>query len=673
MFTNIILPGCGNRESSNNPLLIEISSGWQYRWGDSAFDSTGVPLWIYEDPEGTEWQSIDYSTGVINPPNRHNAEVLWLRVSLPTHTIRDPQIYLRAMRFAGEVYLENKLIYRFKSVHVSGEGKFTEDSFHLFPLENIFQNKNLYFKIYSEDQSVIGLEEVILASHAEILHEILIRKAIFSLIFGFLFISTGLIFLILFLIKRKEKSYFAFSLFCLSVGFWTLFNTGFWQHLLNAPRFLFYVSSPWPFLTAVGICAYFEQIFGASYKSILRRMWQFFLIYAVVGLFFLYTALLNMQTLILIMMIFMAMLGVTMIILFATTLGSAIQGNQEAKIITLGFFLFCVFAIYDILGGAFELVPWSQNIYPWGVFFFIISLGIVLERRFHLNALELEQSNIKLKEYSQTLEQKVEERTRELKDAQDQLILREKMASLGNLVAGVAHEINNPIGAVHSAADVISRCVNKIKNILQSSHTLEEVKNNQIFSRLLKTLGDNTDVTITASDRIKKIVKSLRTFARLDEAEYQEANLHEGLDSTLTLIHHEIKDRITIVKDFGEIPSINCYPNQLNQVFMNILMNAIQSIEKKGEIIIKTFLEEKRVTITISDNGHGIPPEDLTKIFNPGYTTRGVGVGTGLGLSISYNIIQHHRGEIKVESEVGKGSTFTMILPLNMNNNNKSQ
>ena len=573
--------GCGRRQELkySHSQLFELSEGWQYRWGDSPFDINGVLLWTDKDTDVTEWKSFEYSGGVLNPPDRQDAQVLWLRVDLPSQTLRDPQIYLQGMRFAGEVYLEKKLIYRFKSVNVPGQGKFTEDPFHLFPLNINFQNKILFFRIYSEDLSFIGLEKVILASHAEITHEIIIKKAIFSLIFGFLFISTGLIPLILFVFKRKEKSYFAFGLFCLSVGFWTLFNTEFWQHLLDAPRFLFYLASPWPFLTAVGICAYFEQIFGAGYRSILRRMWQFFLIYAVVGLFFLYTTLLNMQTLLVIIMIFMALLGATMIILFATTIHSAIKGNKEAKIIIIGFFLFCVFAIYDILGGAFKLIPWSQNIYPWGMFFFIISLGFVLERRFHRYALELEISNIKLQEYSQTLEQKVEERTRELKDAQDQLIMREKMASLGNLVAGVAHEINNPIGAVHSAADVISRCVNKIKNILQSSQTLDEVKDNQLFQNSFKTLEEINDVTITASDRIKKIVKSLRTFARLDEAEYQKANIHEGLDSTLTLIHHEIKDRITIFKDYGEIPEINCYPNQLNQVFMNILMNAVQAIE----------------------------------------------------------------------------------------------
>jgi signal transduction histidine kinase len=664
--TIIILFGCGNRQKSNasHSQFHEISQGWEYRWGDSPFDSNNVPLWTLEDLEYLKWNPINYSKGIINPPDRQAQEVLWLRVRLPEKNIRDPHIYVQNVRFACEVYLDKKLLYRFKSVNVPGQGKFTEDPFHLFPLDLDFPEKTLFFRIYSEDLSFIGLGKVALSAHADVTHKILIRGAISSLIFGFLFIATGLIPLFLFIFKPKEKSYFAFGLFCLSVGFWTLTNTGFWQHLLDAPRFLFYVSTPWPFLTAIGISLYFEQIFGAGYKSILRRMWQFFLGFAIMALFLLHTSLLNMTTLMGVMMVFMALLGVTMLILFATSIHAALKGNKEAKYITIGFSLFCFFAIYDILGGAFQLFSWSQNMYPLGMFFFILSLGFVLERRFQHYADELEKSNIKLQDYSQNLEQKVEERTRELKEAQAQLIMREKMASLGNLVAGVAHEINNPVGVVHSSADVMKRGIRQIKSILKSGSTLEAVNRSDQFQNTIKILEDNNNVTTIASDRIQKIVKSLRTFARLDEAEYQKADVHEGLESTLTLIHHKIKERITIIKEYGEVPQIYCYPNQLNQVFMNILMNAIQAIKKKGRIIIKSHLEDNRVKISISDNGEGISPENINKLFNPGFTTRGVGVGTGLGLSISYNIIQKHDGEIKIESEVGKGTTFTIILPV---------
>ena len=166
-----------------------------------------------------------------------------------------------------------------------------------------------------------------------------------------------------------------------------------------------------------------------------------------------------------------------------------------------------------------------------------------------------------------------------------------------------------------------------------------------------------------ASERIAKIVKSLKNFARLDESEFQKADLHEGLDSTLTLLEHELKNRIEVNKHYGTIPELACYPNQLNQVFMNIMANAIQSIHEKGTITISTGTENGNIVIKIHDNGVGIDEKHIGQIFDPGFTTKGVGVGTGLGLSISYNIIKKHNGEIKVESELNKGTAFNIILP----------
>jgi signal transduction histidine kinase len=167
-------------------------------------------------------------------------------------------------------------------------------------------------------------------------------------------------------------------------------------------------------------------------------------------------------------------------------------------------------------------------------------------------------------------------------------------------------------------------------------------------------------------ERVTNIVRRLRSFARLDEAELKTANIHEGLEDTLTLIHHEIKRSITVHKEYGDIPPIPCYPGRLNQIYLNILINARQAIPDKGEIRIRTYEEGEKIHIAISDTGIGIPQDKISRIFDPGFTTKGVGVGTGLGLSIVYRIIQEHKGEIKVQSKVGEGSTFTIILPKNL-------
>jgi len=264
-----------------------------------------------------------------------------------------------------------------------------------------------------------------------------------------------------------------------------------------------------------------------------------------------------------------------------------------------------------------------------------------------------------LSEKNEELEQTLEE----LRATQHQLVMREKMASLGNLVAGVAHEMNNPIGAIHSSADVATRGIGKIKSLLQNNQDNSNYDERQL-QRSLKLLEGNNQVITTASDRIAKIVQSLRAFARLDEAAFQKADLHENIDTTLTLLHHELRDKAEVIKEYGEIPRIHCYPSELNQVWMNLLRNAVQAIEQKGTIKIATTADETQVYVRISDTGKGIPPQELQKIFDPGFTTQGGGVGVGLGLSIVYNIIQKHHGDINVSSKVGSGSEFIIALPI---------
>ena len=160
------------------------------------------------------------------------------------------------------------------------------------------------------------------------------------------------------------------------------------------------------------------------------------------------------------------------------------------------------------------------------------------------------------------------------------------------------------------------------------------------------------------------IVGSLRRFARLDEAELDEVDLREGIENTLTLVQHELRNRVEVERDYGDIPRVKCYPNQLNQVFMNLLVNASHAIEGQGSIAIKTRPQGDNVLIEFTDSGRGIPQENLKRIFDPGFTTKGSGVGTGLGLSIVYRIVQEHQGSIDVESEVGKGTTFRLLLPI---------
>ncbi len=279
---------------------------------------------------------------------------------------------------------------------------------------------------------------------------------------------------------------------------------------------------------------------------------------------------------------------------------------------------------------------------------------------------EIESLNTNLEQLVDQRTQEVQEKHAELQQAYDtlketqlQLLRSEKMASLGMLVAGIAHEINTPLGAINANTDMVARCLEKLRKVLDAPAQDSKEK-----EKTLDVLDSVISVSSSACKRITGIVKTLRNFARLDEDDYKKVDLHEGLDSTLSLTAHLSRDRIRVIKKYGSIPPLRCYANQLNQVFMNILVNSCQAIEGDGTITIETGVDDNEIFIRFSDSGIGIPPEHIDKIFDPGFTTKGVGVGTGLGLSISYRIVDEHGGRIEVESEQGKGAVFTVYLPL---------
>ncbi len=259
----------------------------------------------------------------------------------------------------------------------------------------------------------------------------------------------------------------------------------------------------------------------------------------------------------------------------------------------------------------------------------------------------------------------LETANRHLRETQAQLVQSAKMASLGKLVAGIAHEINTPIGAVNSMQDTLFRTLERLKKTIATQHSGEQIRTSKLDENL-KILDESKKVINSGTERVINIVKRLRSFARLDEAELKTVDIHEGLEDTLTLIYHDIKHNIRVKKNYGDLPRVSCYPGRLNQVFLNILVNAKQAIKGEGTIEITTYTKQNNVYVKIRDTGEGISKENIKKVFDPGFTTKGVGVGTGLGLSICYQIMQDHQGEILVESELNKGTTFTIVFPVDL-------
>jgi signal transduction histidine kinase len=244
----------------------------------------------------------------------------------------------------------------------------------------------------------------------------------------------------------------------------------------------------------------------------------------------------------------------------------------------------------------------------------------------------------------------------ELAETQAQLIQQGKMAALGTLVAGVAHDINTPLGSIKANTELTDKLLQRLQKKLPEGDAKLE--------RAISALNDAVRTSLLACERIGGIVGSLRNFARIDESELKDADLHQGLDSSLVLCRHLFKNRIEVKKHYGELPQLRCNPGELNQVFMNLLTNAAQAIADRGTITVTTTANRDHVSVIIEDTGPGIEQSHLDRIFDPGFTTKGVGVGTGLGLSIAHRIVTDHGGRIRAESNPGEGAKFTITLPV---------
>lgn len=305
---------------------------------------------------------------------------------------------------------------------------------------------------------------------------------------------------------------------------------------------------------------------------------------------------------------------------------------------------------------------------------------------------DLKKSNEQIESYSKNLEEMVFNRTsalektnRELKSTQAQLLQTEKLSSIGQLAAGIAHEINNPIGFINSNLRTMGEYVEDLLRLAERyeamldairekdyasinmmSDEVEKIKEEMRFDFVIDDFRKLVEQSRDGAYRVYKIVRDLRGFARADDAERKFVDIHSSLDSTLNIVWNELKYKTEVIKEYGNIPEVECLPAQLNQVFMNLLMNAGQAIKERGKITVKTSSDGEQVFVEISDTGSGIPEENLSKIFDPFFTTKEPGKGTGLGLSIVYNIIKKHSGDIQVKSKVGEGTTFIISLPIKM-------
>lgn len=679
--------------------VIQLVEGWRYIVGDDG-------RWAKPEFDDGQWDTI--KAALIGWAEESTidlgTETAWfrLRVTVDSSYQERPMVLFLQQVGTSELYLDGKKLIAYGRFKSGGENEveinptainpvpfeFSAGADHVIAVRHAARDMT---KLLQNDKEY-GFQVTIAEAKTAITDSIAIVARIKSLQIFFTSVSLAiaLIHFLMFVFYPGSKENLFFSV--LSIGF---------AGLAYLPFQVTFVSSEFAF---VALFIAFKISLIVVSVSGLKMLYTFFY-YKTPRLFWIVGATggaLNLMSWYFPLEVYYLAAIISMVIGLQIIATALYRKKRGASLIGLGYFIFTLGSIIQILGelqviGRFWTI---HQPYMFGILGMVIIMSIHLARDFARKSIALRNKLIEVKELSlktieqerkaqeqemrqKLLENELEHQSEQLKKAnelekahqqleqthyqlqttQTQLIQSEKMASLGNLVAGVAHEINTPIGAVGSMHDTLRRAVDKIHTTVDNDCANAKCPSRPDISKYLNVIDDANKVITSGVDRVSSIVRKLRSFARLDEAELKTVDIHDGIEDTLTLIHHETKHGITIEKNFGNLPPLPCYPGQLNQVFLNLLVNACQAMNGNGEITIITRQKDDLVYITIIDRGPGISEDCIGRIFDPGYTTKGVGVGTGLGLSICYQIIKSHHGEIKVTSKRGEGTTFTIILP----------
>jgi two-component system, NtrC family, sensor kinase len=632
-----------------------------------------------------------------------SSSVHWLKVSIKNKT-EDPYLFLELR----QPLIDYVAIYDIKDPEKYiklGEGG------DRLPFENReFQNPGYFFKLNLEpgetgeyllkvegNEQILGL--LVLSDSENTMRYISLTDIFFGIYVGVI-IALFLYNLFIFFTVR-EKVYLIYVVYILCIGLTQISLHGYTFQLFWPDTPYWANLGPYLFSCAVSLSAiYFMRIFLDSKNRVpLYHIGSYIFEFAYYGAAILsFLGYYNLAY-----FLILALAGSISVYMLIGGILVYRTGYSPAKYYLIGWSTLLI-GIFIYVLKDFNILPTNfvtSYTMPIGSAVEVILLSFALADRINIlkkekeisqaEALQSSREKAKLvEEQNIILEQKVAERTRELEttmkhliETQTNLVDAEKMASLGQLTAGIAHEINNPINFVKSNINPLKMDFKDIMGIIDCYDQIKQGKNpNDVIGEVdrLKEEMDYEYVLFEISQlfegiedgakRTAEIVQGLKTFSYLDEAEYKAANLNEGIQSTLVLLRSVTNGYINIDVDYGELPLIDCFPGKMNQVFMNIISNAIEAIKSKPEkadheqISIRTWVENNDVRITISDTGSGIPDHIKSKIFEPFFTTKDVGKGTGLGLSIVYNIIKKHDGLIEVNSAVNQGTTFSIILPI---------
>jgi two-component system sensor histidine kinase ChiS len=620
-------PSQAQSQITTNLPPVEITQGWQYRWGDSPVDDAGIPVWTKEEISSPQWQPFQFPEKLWKPQGQN---ILWLRVSLPAGQWKSPYLYLRSVPYILEAYLETKPIYKQFSLNSSGEAIFEDYQWPIVPLEPGFQGKTLLFRVYAGNSSslYIGLFDRVTVGYQTALVKRLIQQEI-DAILAIFFALLGMISILLSVNRQEKKAYLSFGFLAILIGTYTLSRSDFITLFFNKAVVLDYVHYTSFYLIPISACIFFEKMFGAIYQPIIRRLWQINLVYALVAL-----PLVATQTVPWSSTIYPAqiLLLSSALILLVIALKSCLTGNWDANLFTSGFLILTLFAVHDILLYIFEPQYWYQKLYPWGTFIFILVLGFILERRFN-------EARKRLQDYAIELETKNAD-LQKLDQLKDEFI------------ANTSHELRTPLNGIIGIAESLI---------------------DGVTGRLPQSTVFNLSLIVSSGKRLNQLINDLLDFSQLKhknlELDIKPVGMREITGVVLTISRPLVgnKNLQLINKIAPNIPTVNADENRVQQILYNLVGNAIK-FTKSGTVEVSADVVDDKLEITVADTGIGIPADKLDRIFESfeqaeGSIAREYG-GAGLGLAITKQLVQLHGGNIRVESEIGVGSRFTFTLPL---------
>jgi len=611
---------------TSSSAAVEIRQGWQYRWGDSPIAESGVPKWTVE-AASSDWRSLEVPSTLANTEQQ---EFLWLRATFPPGNWQFPNLYVRGMTNPIGVYAGDRLIYT--NDEIDGAGQFVpkEDPWPIVAL-NSDLSRPLFFRIYAGNlpDIIVGFSGLpVVGSQSDLVGQLIV-KDLDKVILGFLFILCGLFPLIISAIRKGNKAYLSFGLLALIIGIYTITEVEVIRIFSKQSHLLEMIHYSAFYCTPVFVCLFFEKIFGRGDRSIVRRLWQFLTLNAV----FSFALLLSQRVPINYTFYPTQIFGVLCaLILILIALRTALKGSFEAKLFTFGFSAFLVCTIHDIFRYVFSYSMASDELYEWGTLVLIVSLGIILERRFT-------EASTKLKKYAKEMATKNIE-LRRLDKLKDEFL------------ANTSHELRTPLNGIIGIADSL---------IDGAAGNLTE-----------ETIS-NLSLVVYSGKRLNQLVDDLLDFSKLRhkgiELKTVPVSVSAIAEIVLRISHPLIgKKNLTLINKLDStIPLIQADENRVQQILYNLVSNAIKFTET-GEVIVSAKASDNFLAVNVTDTGIGIPEENFDSIFVPfeqgdGSISREYG-GTGLGLAIAKKLVELHGGEISVRSTFGEGSEFIFTLPI---------